>query len=235
MSMSVSIIYIYKITQSPDFRCCCRLLLAEDPTDHCDRDLRIGVLSGSSGSSVLGLGRDSLCRRFWRDCLSLSRDLDLPRLRAVEPVEPLLNIRPRGLRSGVSESAEPRTGESPYRLGWERFGWESCRARSDLVLARPDRPRDLERLRNILDCPPPPPAPPPAPPPLPRPRPPLLLCLERSRLSWDLVWPGRALLPDLELPRPLLLSPFSRARLEVVWARFDRDLLRDLEPPKRLG
>ena len=169
-----SISIIYKITQSPDFRCCCRLLLAEDPTDHCDRDLRIGVLSGSSGSSVLGLGRDSLCRRFWRDCLSLSRDLDLPRLRAVEPVEPLLNIRPRGLRSGVSESAGPRTGESPYRLGWERFGWESCRARSDLVLARPDRPRDLERLRNMLDCPPPPPAPPapPAPPPPPPPAPP---------------------------------------------------------------
>ena len=120
-------------------------------------------------------------------------------------------------------------------MGWERFGWESCRARFDLVLARPCLLRDLERLRNMLDWPPPPP---------PRPRPPLGVSLESSSVSWDLLCstprPGLDLLPDLELPRPrglpeLLLSLCSRARLDVVLARLERDLLRDLEPPKRFG
>ena len=142
----------------------------------------------------------------------------------MEPVEPLLNIRPLGL-SRVSESG----------VGWERFGWESCSARFDLVLVRPARPpllRDLERLRNMLDCPPPPP-----------PRP-LGVRLESSRSSLVSVWscagPAVDLLPDLDPPLPrglpdLLLSDCSRARLDVVLARFDLDLLRDLGPPNRLG
>ena len=84
------------MTQSPDRLC--RLLL-EDLTDQSLFDLWIGGRVGSPGTD-LDLGMEELCLRFCRDCLSLSRDLAL--LRAVELVEPLLNIRPLGLLSRVS-------------------------------------------------------------------------------------------------------------------------------------